>query len=68
VRRAEQGETVAVIAHGEHVADVVRSGELDRLREMIVVLSDSELMHELRAGLADLAAGRTVPATDVAAT
>jgi len=67
VRRAEYGETVAVIAHGEHVADVVPSGELDRLRETIAVLSDSEIMRELREGLADLAAGRAVPATDVAA-
>jgi antitoxin (DNA-binding transcriptional repressor) of toxin-antitoxin stability system len=49
LRRAEQGETVAVIAHGEHVADVVPSGELDRLRETIEVLSDPELME----GLAD---------------
>jgi antitoxin (DNA-binding transcriptional repressor) of toxin-antitoxin stability system len=40
VRRAEHGETVAVIAHGEHMADVVPSGELDRLRETIDVLSD----------------------------
>jgi antitoxin (DNA-binding transcriptional repressor) of toxin-antitoxin stability system len=48
VRRAEHGETVAVIAHGEHVADVVPSGELERLRETIEVLSD-------RAALSDLA-------------
>ncbi|WHT18254.1 hypothetical protein N8J89_34930 [Crossiella sp. CA-258035] len=47
IRRAEHGETVAVIAHGEHVADVVPSGELDRLRETIEVLSDSELMRDL---------------------
>jgi antitoxin (DNA-binding transcriptional repressor) of toxin-antitoxin stability system len=26
VRRAERGESVAVIAHGDHVADVVPSG------------------------------------------
>ncbi len=26
VRRAENGETVAVIAHGKHVADLVSSG------------------------------------------
>lgn len=44
VRRAERGEVVAVIAHGEHVADVVPSGELDRLRETIEVLSDPEAM------------------------
>jgi antitoxin (DNA-binding transcriptional repressor) of toxin-antitoxin stability system len=44
VRRAEHGEVVAVIAHGKHVADVVPSGELDRLRETIEVLSDPEAM------------------------
>ena len=44
VRRAEHGEVVAVIAHGKHVADVVPSGELDRLRETIEVLSDPETM------------------------
>lgn len=47
VRRAERGETVAVIAHGEHVADVVPSGELDRLRETIEVLSDPDAMRDL---------------------
>jgi len=47
VRRAERGETVAVIAHGQHVADVVPSGELDRLRETIEVLSDPYAMRDL---------------------
>ncbi len=47
VRRAERGEVVAVIAHGEHVADVVPSGELDRLRETIEVLSDPEALRAL---------------------
>lgn len=47
VQRAERGETVAVIAHGEHVADVVPSGELDRLRETIDVLSDNDLVRAL---------------------
>jgi antitoxin (DNA-binding transcriptional repressor) of toxin-antitoxin stability system len=47
VRRAERGETVAVIAHGKHVADVVPSGELVRLRETIEVLSDTELVRAL---------------------
>ncbi len=47
VQRAEYGETVAVIAHGEHVADVVPSGELDRLRETIQVLSDNDLVRAL---------------------
>jgi len=47
VRRAENGETVAVIAHGVHVADVVPSGELDRLRETIEVLSDPDAVQAL---------------------
>lgn len=47
VRRAERGETVAVIAHGQHVADVVPSGELDRLRETIEILSDPDAMRDL---------------------
>jgi antitoxin (DNA-binding transcriptional repressor) of toxin-antitoxin stability system len=47
VRRAERGETVAVISRGEHVADVVPSGALSRLRETIEVLSDSDAMRDL---------------------
>ena len=47
VQRAQHGETVAVIAHGEHVADVVPSGELARLRETIEVLSDHDLVRAL---------------------
>ena len=58
VRRAEHGESVSVIAHGDHVADVVPSGELDRLRETIEVLSDTELVRDLQEGLADARAGR----------
>ena len=60
--RAERGETVAVLAHGRHVADVVPSGEIERLRETIDVLSDNELLRELRSGLDDLRTGRVVPA------
>jgi PHD/YefM family antitoxin component YafN of YafNO toxin-antitoxin module len=58
VRRAEHGDTVAVVAHREHVADVVPSGELDRLRETIEILSDTELVRDLIEGLADARAGR----------
>ena len=47
VRRAGNGETVAVIALGKHVADVVPSGELDRLRETIEVLSDPDAVQAL---------------------
>jgi antitoxin (DNA-binding transcriptional repressor) of toxin-antitoxin stability system len=67
VRRAERGESVPVIAHGDHVADIVPSGELDRLRETIEVLSDTELVRDLREGLADARAGRVFSAEEVAA-
>ena len=67
VRRAERGESVPVIAHGDHVADIVPSGELDRLRETIEVLSDTELVRDLREGLADARAGQVFSAEDVAA-
>src|SRR6476661_114427 len=66
VERAEGGETVAVLAHGRHVADVVPSGEIERLRETIEVLSDNDLLRDLHAGLDDLRAGRLVAAEDVA--
>ena len=42
VRRVERGETVAVVDDGQHVADVVPADELDRLRETIDVLADTE--------------------------
>lgn len=46
-----------VIANGAHVAGIVPSGELDRLRETIEVLSDSDLVRELTEGLSDARAG-----------
>jgi len=67
VRRAERGESVAVIAHGDHVADVVPAGELDRLRETIEVLPDTEPVRDLQEGLADARAGRVFSAGQVAA-
>lgn len=67
VLRAERGETVAVLAHGRHVADVVPSGEIERLRETIEALSDNDLLRDLYAGLEDLKAGRLVSADEVAA-
>ena len=67
VQHAEHGESISVIAHGDHVADVVPSGELDRLRETIEVLSDTELVRDLREGLADARAGRVFSAEQIAA-
>ncbi|HWE89517.1 MAG TPA: hypothetical protein VG317_08665 [Pseudonocardiaceae bacterium] len=46
---AEHRDQIAIITHGEHVADIVPSGELDRLRETIDVLSNPDS----RAALAD---------------
>ena len=54
VRHAEHGETVSVIAQGRHVADVVPSGELDRLRETVEVLSDPAVMRDLADTEADV--------------
>jgi antitoxin (DNA-binding transcriptional repressor) of toxin-antitoxin stability system len=42
VRHAEHGESVSVIAHGDHVAEIIPSGQLDRLRETIEALPDSD--------------------------
>jgi hypothetical protein len=50
VERAERRETVAVLAHGRHVADVLPSGEIERLRETIDVLADNDLLRELHTG------------------
>jgi len=46
---------------------VVPSGELDRLRETIEVLSDTALVRDLQEGLADARAGRVFSAGQVAA-
>ncbi|HEY4462799.1 MAG TPA: hypothetical protein VGN41_09060 [Streptosporangiaceae bacterium] len=67
IRWAEHGESVSVIAHGDHVADIVPSGELERLRETVDVLSDTELVRDLREGLADARAGRLFSADQIAA-
>jgi hypothetical protein len=48
LRPCEHGESVSVIARGDYVADIVPSGELDRLRETIEVLSGTGLVRELR--------------------
>jgi antitoxin (DNA-binding transcriptional repressor) of toxin-antitoxin stability system len=67
VQHAEHGELISVIAHGDHVADIVPSGELDRLHETIEVLSNTELVRDLREGLADARAGRVFTADQIAA-
>jgi hypothetical protein len=56
-----------VIAHGDHVAEIVPPGELDRPRETIEVLADSELVRDLRDGLTDARDGRVFSADQIAA-
>ena len=63
VQHAEHGESVSVIARGDHVADIVPSGELDRLRETIEVVSDTELVRDLREKVADARARRVFSAS-----
>ena len=67
VRHAEHGESVLVIAHDDHVADIVPSRELDRLSQTTEVVSDTELVHGLREGLADARASRVYPDGRIAA-
>lgn len=64
VRRAESGQSVAIISHGEHVADVVPSGELDRLQETIEVLSDPAARAALEEADRSIAEGDIVRGTD----
>lgn len=63
-REAASGRTVAVVVDGEHVADVVPTGELDRLRETIEVLSDRALMADLVESREGAAAGDTMRGID----
>ncbi|MGH3276021.1 MAG: hypothetical protein ACRDNZ_17060 [Streptosporangiaceae bacterium] len=49
------------------MAEIVPSGELDRLRETIEVLSDGELVRDLREGIADARDGRVFSADQIAA-
>ena len=66
-RRPEHGESVPVIAHSDHVADVVPSGELDRVRGTIEVLSDTELVRHLQERLADAPARRVFSVDQITA-
>ena len=48
-------------------ASALAGGELDRLRETIEVLTDTELVRDLREGIADARAGRVFSAGQIAA-
>ena len=58
---------MAVLAPGRHVADVVPSGQIQRLRKTIDVLADNNLVRDLHAEVEDLCAGRTIVAHELAA-
>ena len=66
VRRAEGGETVAVLAHGRRRRRRALRRDRTAARDD-KVLSDNDLLRDLHAGLDDLPAGRVVSADDVAA-
>lgn len=55
---------MAVVVVGEHVADVVPTGELDQLHETIEVLSDRALMADLVDSREGTEAGDTVRGID----
>lgn len=45
--RVARGESVPFIARGQRIGDIVPSGELDRLRDTIEVLSDPGALKDL---------------------
>lgn len=57
-RVSKQHERVTVTVHGQPSAVLLSPDDLERLEETIAVLSDHDLMTQLAAAEADLAAGR----------
>lgn len=53
-----QHERVTVTVHGQPSAMIMSLDDVERLEETIAVLSDGELIRQLTASEADLAAGR----------
>lgn len=57
-RVGKQHERVTVTVHGHPSAILLSPEDLERLEETIAVLADNDLMTQLAAAEADLAAGR----------
>ncbi len=57
-RVGRQHERVTVTVHGHPSAVLLSPDDLERLEETIAVLADSDLMTQLVAAEADVAAGR----------
>lgn len=58
-------ERFEVTRNGSRVVVLLGADDYDGLVETVAILSDGELVAEIRAGLADLAAGRTSTSTEV---
>lgn len=60
-------ERFEVTRNGSRVAIVLGADDYDALVETIAILSDDVLIADVRAGLADIAAGRTSTSEEVRA-
>lgn len=65
-RVSTQHERVTVTVHGRASAILLAPEDLERLEETIAVLADSELLRQLAAAEADVAAERLESADDLA--
>lgn len=63
---SSQNERVTVTVRGHATAVLISHDELERLEETIAVLGDGELMLQIAAAEADVAAGRLQCAEDLA--
>jgi antitoxin YefM len=66
-RVASQHDRVTITRNGRPVAVLVSPDDLESLEETLSILSDAKEIVALRAGLADLDAGRTVRLEDLKA-
>jgi antitoxin YefM len=73
--KARLSELVAMVASTQDHVDITRNGEpaavlisyaeLDALRETIAILSDPQVVEDLRQAEADIAAGKTISAEEL---
>ncbi len=66
-RIASQHDRVTITRNGRPVAVLVSPDDLESLEETLSILSNAKEIAALRAGLADLDAGRTVRLEDLQA-
>ena len=63
----ETHERFEITKNGERVAVLISADDFDSLVETLEILSDPEAMAGVKAGLEDIAAGRTKSVEEVAA-